>query len=58
MAFYQLLHLAALPELAQQVRGVEETGLQEENKGNPLVVGLVLHLVPLLVVLSDTLQPG
>ena len=42
--------LAALPGLAEEVRDVEETGLEEENKGNPLVVSLDGHIVCLAVV--------
>ena len=48
-------HLPALHQLEQHVGEVEEAGLEEEDEGDPLVVGLVLHLVPLLVVLP---HPG
>ena len=47
-------HLPALHQLQQDVGQVEETGLEEEDKGDPLVVGLVLHLVPLSVVLPHS----
>ena len=40
--------LAALCQLEEGVRGVEDAGLQEQHEGHPLVVRLVLHLVPLL----------
>ena len=47
-------HLPALHQLEQHVGEVEEAGLEEEDEGDPLVVGLVLHLVPLPVVLPHT----
>ena len=47
-------HLAALHQLQQEVGQVEEAGLEEEDEGDPLVVGLVLHLVPLRVVLPHS----
>ena len=40
--------LAALGQLEECVRGVEDAGLQEQHEGHPLVVRLVLHLIPLL----------
>ena len=40
--------LAALCQLEECVRGVEDAGLQEQHEGHPLVVRLVLHLIPLL----------
>ena len=48
-------YLPALHQLEQHVGDVEEAGLKEEDEGDPLVVRLVLHLVPLLVVLP---HPG
>ena len=40
--------LAALCQLEECVRGVEDAGLQEQHEGHPLVVRLVLNLIPLL----------
>ena len=37
-------HLSALGQLEEGVGSVEEASLQEQDEGDPLVVGLVLHL--------------
>ena len=48
-------YLPSLPGLAEHVRDVEETGLEEENEGDPLVVGLDGDLLSLTVVRSNSL---
>ena len=41
---YFLLYLPSFGQFEESMGRVEEARLEEEDKGNPLVVGLVLHL--------------
>lgn len=41
---YFLLYLPPFRQLEEGVGCVEEASLEEEDEGDPLVVGLVLHL--------------
>ena len=41
---YFLLYLPPFGQLEEGVGCVEEASLEEEDEGDPLVVGLVLHL--------------
>ena len=44
LCLYFLLHLSPFGQFEEGVGRVEEASLEEEDKGNPLVVGLVLNL--------------
>ena len=45
-----LNYFSSLPVLAEIMRGVEHAGLQEQDEGHPLVVGVDRDVVLLLVV--------
>ena len=44
LSFPLLSHLSSLSKLEESMGCVEEAGLEKEDEGNPLVVGLVLNL--------------
>ena len=44
LSFPLLSHLSSLSKLEESMGCVEEAGLQQQDKGNPLVVRLVFHL--------------
>ena len=44
LCMYFLLYLSSFGQFEESMGRVEEARLEEEDKGNPLVVGLVLHL--------------
>ena len=44
LCLYFLLHLSPFGQFEEDVGRVEEASLEEEDKGNPLIVGFVLHL--------------
>ena len=49
LCLYFLLHLSPFRQFEEGVGRVEEAGLEEEDKGNPLVVRFVLNLIWLSV---------
>ena len=44
LSFPLLSHLSSFSQLEESMGCVEEAGLQQQDKGNPLVVRLVFHL--------------